>query len=79
MPSDDLTLRTARLSIAPVDADVLDDAQALFEVLADPALGWWTGEAAPADVDEVRERIPRLDRARAGRSAVAQLDRAADR
>ena len=57
MPTDDLTLRTVRLSIRPVEADTLDDAQALFEVLADPALGWWTGEAAPADVDEVRERI----------------------
>lgn len=57
MHANDLTLRTDRLSIVPVEADVLDDAQALFDVLADPVLGWWTGEEAPADVDEVRDRI----------------------
>ena len=48
------TFTTARLRVEPVGPD---DAQALFEVLADPALGWWTGEAAPTDVDEVRDRI----------------------
>ena len=48
------TFTTARLRIEPVGPE---DAQALFEVLGDPALGWWTGEAAPADVDEVQGRI----------------------
>ena len=48
------TFTTARLRIEPVGPE---DAQALFEVLADPALGRRTGEAAPTDIDEVRGRI----------------------
>lgn len=47
-------LQTVRLSLAPISSD---DATDLYDVLADPSLGWWTGEAAPADVDEVRRRI----------------------
>jgi RimJ/RimL family protein N-acetyltransferase len=49
-------LVTDRLRIAPVAPS---DAEDLFEVLADPRLGWWTGEASPRDVDEVRARIRR--------------------
>jgi RimJ/RimL family protein N-acetyltransferase len=47
-------LPTVRLSLVRISSD---DAADLYDVLADPALGWWTAEAVPADVAEVRRRI----------------------
>ena len=52
MPTERLT--TARLDLVPLTAA---DADALFPVLNDTALGRWTGEAPPADVEALRRRF----------------------
>ncbi len=51
---DDLQISTARLDLVPLTADDADD---LFPVLDDPALGLFTGETPPADVEAVRTRF----------------------
>jgi RimJ/RimL family protein N-acetyltransferase len=52
LPADDeMSIATSRLDLVPLTTD---DATALFPVLDDPALGRWTGEALPADVDALR-------------------------
>jgi RimJ/RimL family protein N-acetyltransferase len=50
--SDGLT--TARLDLVPLTAG---DAEDLFRVFDDPALGRWTGESPPADVGALRGRF----------------------
>lgn len=52
MATEELT--TARLDLVPLTATDADD---LFPVLDDAALGRWTGEAPPADVDSLRRRF----------------------
>ena len=52
MPTERLT--TARLDLVPLTAA---DADALFPVLNDTALGRWTGEAPPGDVEALRRRF----------------------
>lgn len=55
LPSDDeLRITTARLDLTPLTADDADD---LFPVLEDSALGRYTGEDPPADVDALRARF----------------------
>jgi RimJ/RimL family protein N-acetyltransferase len=52
MATDNLT--TARLDLVPLTAT---DAEDLFPVFDDPALGRWTGEIPPADVEALRRRF----------------------
>ena len=52
MATDNLT--TARLDLVPLTAT---DAEDLFPVFDDPALGRWTGAAPPADVEALRRRF----------------------
>jgi RimJ/RimL family protein N-acetyltransferase len=52
MAPEDLT--TARLDLAPLTVTDADD---LFPVFDDPALGRWTGETPPADVETLRRRF----------------------
>ncbi len=47
-------LTTARLDLAPL---TVTDAEDLFPVLDDPAIGRWTGETPPADVETLRRRF----------------------
>jgi RimJ/RimL family protein N-acetyltransferase len=47
-------LTTARLDLVPLTAADADD---LFPVLDDIALGRWTGEAPPADIEALRKRF----------------------
>ena len=47
-------LITARLDLVPLTAR---DAEDLFAVFDDPALGRWTGESPPADVEALRRRF----------------------
>jgi RimJ/RimL family protein N-acetyltransferase len=47
-------LTTARLDLVPLAAT---DAEELFPVFDDPALGRWTGESPPADVEALRRRF----------------------
>jgi RimJ/RimL family protein N-acetyltransferase len=47
-------LETERLSLAPMRPS---DAEDLFEILRDPAIGVWMDEAPPEDAAEVRARI----------------------
>ena len=47
-------LSTVRLDLVPLTATDADD---LFPVLDDAALGRWTGEAPPADVEALRRRF----------------------
>jgi RimJ/RimL family protein N-acetyltransferase len=51
---DDLRIATERLDLVPLTAD---DANDLFPLMNDPALGRFTDESPPADVDEVRRRF----------------------
>ena len=52
LPADDETrISTVRLDLVPLTAQDADD---LFPVLQDPALGRFTGETPPADVGAVR-------------------------
>lgn len=52
LPADDeMRISTPRLDLVPLNAGDADD---LFPVLDDPALGRFTGETQPADVDVVR-------------------------
>jgi RimJ/RimL family protein N-acetyltransferase len=52
MATEELT--TARLHLVPLTAG---DAEDLFPVFDDPALGRWTGETPPADVETLRRRF----------------------
>ncbi|MEP6757937.1 MAG: GNAT family N-acetyltransferase [Actinomycetota bacterium] len=53
-PDDRLLIRTPRLDLVPlVAADAID----LFPVLDDAALGRWTGEAPPPDIETLRARL----------------------
>jgi len=52
MPATRLT--TARLDLVPLTAVDADD---LFPVLNDAALGRWTGEAPPTDIEALRRRF----------------------
>jgi len=52
MATEDLT--TDRLRLVPLTAG---DAEDLFPVFDDPALGRWTGETPPADVESLRQRF----------------------
>ncbi len=52
MANDNLT--TARLDLIPLTAT---DAEDLFAVFDDPALGRWTGETPPTDVEALRRRF----------------------
>ena len=57
LPVDDaLSLLTERLRIEPLTADDADD---LFPVLDDPALGRFTGELPPDDVEALRSTFQR--------------------
>jgi RimJ/RimL family protein N-acetyltransferase len=47
-------LTTARLDLVPLTAT---DAEDLFPVFDDPALGRWTGDSPPADVEALRRRF----------------------
>lgn len=49
----DMRLTTSHLDLAPL---ISEDATNMFLVMADPALGRWTGDAPPADADELRTR-----------------------
>ena len=60
-PDDRSRLATPRLDLTPLTADDADD---LFPSLADPALGRFTGEAPPADVESLRSRFGRWERRR---------------
>ena len=52
MATEELT--TARLRLVPLTAG---DAEDLFLVFDDPALGMWTGATSPADVETLRRRF----------------------
>jgi RimJ/RimL family protein N-acetyltransferase len=62
LPTDDrMSLSTERLRIEPLAADDADD---LFPVLDDAALGRYTGELPPDDVEALRARFERWERRR---------------
>ena len=50
----DRRLTTARLDLVPLTAA---DAEDLFPVFDDPAIGRWTGDTPPADADVLRRRF----------------------
>jgi RimJ/RimL family protein N-acetyltransferase len=52
MATEELT--TARLRLVPLAAG---DAEDLFPVFDDPAIGRWTGETPPSDVESLRRRF----------------------
>lgn len=55
LPSDDeMRISTRRLELVPLTAADADD---LFPLLNDPAVGAFTGEIPPADVEAVRARF----------------------
>lgn len=55
LPADkEMRISTQRLDLVPLKGDDADD---LFPVLHDPALGRFTGEPPPADVDALRSRF----------------------
>ena len=56
-----MSLSTERLRIEPLTADDADD---LFPVLDDPALGRFTGELPPDDVEALRARFERWEQRR---------------
>jgi RimJ/RimL family protein N-acetyltransferase len=56
-----MSLSTERLRIEPLTADDADD---LFPVLDDPALGRYTGELPPDDVETLRARFERWEQRR---------------
>ena len=56
-----MSLSTERLRLDPL---VADDAVELFPVLDDPALGRFTGERPPDDVEVLRARFERWERRR---------------
>ena len=59
LPADDeMRISTARLELVPLTAA---DAEGLFPVMNDPALGRFTGETPPADVEAVRAGFARWE------------------
>ena len=59
LPEDDqMRISTLRLDLVPLTAGDADD---LFPVLNDPALGRYTGETPPADVEVVRAGFARWE------------------